>query len=78
MVLLRGAQDFIVTVLLTMRGLRMAPDDNGELYGSSSSTIRVELPSGAFATACVHVAHLRCVRPHISRLTRPVRAPLAS
>jgi hypothetical protein len=65
-VLLRGAQDSIVTVLLTARGLRMAPDDDGQFYGSSSSTIRVELASGAFAPACVHFAHLRCARPHLA------------
>ena len=65
-VLLRGARDSIVTVLLTARGLRMAPDDDGQFYGSSSSDVQVELASGAFATACVHFAHLCCARPHLA------------
>ena len=64
--LLRGAQAFIVTVLLKARGLCMAPADDGVIYGSSSSTIRVELATGAFATGCEHFAHLRCARPHLA------------
>ena len=75
---LRGAQALEVTVLLTAQRLCTAPDDDGELYRSSSCSIEVELASGAFATVCVHFEHLCCVRPHISRLTRPVRTPLAS
>ena len=78
MALLRGAQDFIVTALLTVQRLCMAPADDGQFYGSSSPSVQVELATGAFATGCVHFAHLRCARPHISRLTRPVRTPLAS
>jgi hypothetical protein len=45
--LLRGAQDFIVTVLLTVQRLCMAPADDGEIFGSSSSHVQVELCSGA-------------------------------
>ena len=63
---LRGAQAFNVTVLLTVQRLCVAPADNGEFYGSSSSDVQVELASGAFATACVHFAHLCCARPHLA------------
>ena len=75
---LRGAQAFKVTVLLTAQRLCVAPDDDGDFYGSSSGSVRVELATGALATGCMHFAHLRCARPHISRLTRPVCTPLAS
>ena len=77
-VLLCGAEAFKVAVLITVQRLCVAPDDDGDFYGSSSGSVRVELATGAFATGCVHFAHLRCARPHISQLTRPVRTPLAS
>jgi len=64
--LLRGAQAFKVAVLLTAHRLCMAPADDGTFYGSSSSTIRVELASGAFAPACVHVAQFCCDRLHLA------------
>jgi hypothetical protein len=41
--LLRGAQVLQITVLLTAQSLCVAPADNGFFYGSSSSTIQVEL-----------------------------------
>ena len=65
-VLLFGAQAFQVTVLLTAQGLCMAPADDGQFYGSSSPSVQVELATGAFATGCVHFAHLRCARPHLA------------
>ena len=63
---LRGAQAFKVTVLLKAQRLCMASADDVTIYGSSSSSIRVELAPGAFALACVHFAHFCCVRLHLA------------